>query len=317
MKTRLRLFVCLLALHLSASPSYSQEVIGTGTVRSVSARWFITPVGDTIIVTATTVDLSSLERGGLSPRTVVIESDGGTVGQITMRSSAEGLPLLVGDKRRFVLHAKQNGAYKRVSADGFLPNGNVWATPVVSYLVNPASALDPALVLDAVQRSGNTWNNHAAVALVLAGSTPATTIGLDGVNVVLFRFDPSTNLIAETRWWTDGSGHLIDADVWINTIYPFFTNQTGCSGGFYLENTMTHEFGHVLGLRHSTDPDATMFAFSGWCETIRESLAADDILGIQTIYPGGVIITGPPPEPEPIPIPDPPKACKKKGRWAC
>jgi hypothetical protein len=61
-----------------------------------------------------------------------------------------------------------------------------------------------------------------------------------------------------------------------------------------------------------------MWPYSGGCETIRETLAADDILGIETLYPGGVIEPPPPePDPEPIPDPEPPKPCKKRGRWAC
>ena len=42
-----------------------------------------------------------------------------------------------------------------------------------------------------------------------------------------------------------------------------------------------HEFGHSLGLAHSTDPGALMFPFYGGA---RRFLGADDVLGIQTIY---------------------------------
>jgi hypothetical protein len=56
------------------------------------------------------------------------------------------------------------------------------------------------------------------------------------------------------------------------------------SGFFDLQGVLTHEYGHALGLGHSTVPGATMApsGISGQ-ESLR-SLAADDILGIQCIY---------------------------------
>ena len=47
----------------------------------------------------------------------------------------------------------------------------------------------------------------------------------------------------------------------------------------------THEMGHALGLGHSSDTDATMYAFAhfdGRCASLR----ADDMNGIRFIYPG-------------------------------
>jgi hypothetical protein len=53
------------------------------------------------------------------------------------------------------------------------------------------------------------------------------------------------------------------------------------AGGFDLVTVAAHEFGHALGLAHSDDPAALMYPFySG----PHRHLAADDSLGIQTIY---------------------------------
>lgn len=62
--------------------------------------------------------------------------------------------------------------------------------------------------------------------------------------------------------------------------------QTGCVR-YDIQNTVTHEAGHSLGLDHSLDPTATMFATAPEGEVAKRTLHADDILGIQTIYPLG------------------------------
>ncbi len=52
-----------------------------------------------------------------------------------------------------------------------------------------------------------------------------------------------------------------------------------------VENTMTHEAGHFLGLGHSRASLATMFSASTLGETSKRTLDVDDIGGICDIYP--------------------------------
>ncbi len=63
-------------------------------------------------------------------------------------------------------------------------------------------------------------------------------------------------------------------------------NQTGCVR-IDIENTITHEAGHSLGLDHTTVPDATMFATAPEGEISKRTLHDDDIQAIQLIYPAG------------------------------
>ena len=63
-------------------------------------------------------------------------------------------------------------------------------------------------------------------------------------------------------------------------------NQTGCVR-LDVQNTITHEAGHTLGLDHTSDPNATMYATAPEGETSKRVLGADDILGICDIYPRG------------------------------
>jgi uncharacterized protein (TIGR03382 family) len=63
-------------------------------------------------------------------------------------------------------------------------------------------------------------------------------------------------------------------------------NQSGCVR-IDIQNTITHEAGHSLGLDHTTVPDATMFATAPEGEISKRTLHDDDIQAIQLIYPAG------------------------------
>ena len=63
-------------------------------------------------------------------------------------------------------------------------------------------------------------------------------------------------------------------------------NETGCVR-IDIQNTITHEWGHTLGLDHTTDPNATMYATAPEGEVSKRVLGSDDIQGICDIYPRG------------------------------
>jgi uncharacterized protein (TIGR03382 family) len=63
--------------------------------------------------------------------------------------------------------------------------------------------------------------------------------------------------------------------------------ETGCA--YYdLQNTLTHEVGHVVGLAHPPGPDtATMWEFANVAEISKRDLDPDDVAGLCAIYPAG------------------------------
>jgi len=54
-----------------------------------------------------------------------------------------------------------------------------------------------------------------------------------------------------------------------------------------IQNTMTHEIGHMLGLDHTDNVEATMYRSAEFAETKKRTLDQDDIEGLCVIYPKG------------------------------
>jgi hypothetical protein len=167
----------------------------------------------------------------------------------------------------------------------------------VPYYVNPANLyVSDAAALTALQGAASAWHDQsgANISLTYAGYTSVNALTLDYKNEVFFRNDTGGSVIAETYWYSSGTT-LVDADIVFHEAdHVFTTASNGCSGSqYYVENTGTHEFGHVLGMAHTTVTTATMYPYSDYCETIRETLDPDDIAGIQSLYPPAATPTVP------------------------
>lgn len=110
-------------------------------------------------------------------------------------------------------------------------------------------------------------------------------------------YDPETGRIVdadvEVNGW-DGSPGALGAP---NPSGWYFTceKQTGwaqcaeygAGSCFYLDlqNTVTHEVGHVLGLAHTTNASATMYSETKPGDVEMRTLSADDVAGVCAIYP--------------------------------
>jgi len=174
-----------------------------------------------------------------------------------------------------------------VRVKSYTTNGHTWGTNQVVYYVNPSNLyVSDSAPISAIQTAAAAWHDQsgANIQLVYGGTTTGNSLTLNNKNEVFFRND-SDGYIGETYWWYDGTGHLVDADIVLHEAYTYFAG-SGCSNGIYIEDVTIHEFGHALGLGHSEFANTTMeSAMPGYCDTSQETLEADDISGIRSLYP--------------------------------
>ena len=184
----------------------------------------------------------------------------------------------------------------------FEPDGG---QPVVLSL-NPNPSFDqgvPQVVLNAadVAAAGNAWSNVTGSALTVTYNGTMndcyTGTGAPGIHVISNNCDgrnsPTSGCASILAWGgvsqTGFQTRTINGTTFRQTIQGFVSMNPWayCSFGnnCNVQEILTHEIGHALGLGHSQFNDATMAAFAhfdGRCASIR----TDDINGITAIYPG-------------------------------
>lgn len=116
----------------------------------------------------------------------------------------------------------------------------------------------------------------------------------------------SSSVIGYTQVWHDSqTGRIIESDVELNDVHFAFTTRAGDSSGtgngqlsrvnsegkrtVFIENVLTHELGHSLGLGHSGAMQAAMLPFEAPSQF---RLSCDDRIAIQAAYPTSSTVRG-------------------------
>ena len=120
------------------------------------------------------------------------------------------------------------------------------------------------------------------------------TTGQGNQHVIIFRDktwphagDMNNTLGLTTVTYDPDTGEVYDADMEINSTVALTVAGPVPSNGTDFLSIITHEAGHFLGMAHSNDDLATMYAHYQPGTTSMRNLTADDTMGICTIYPPG------------------------------
>jgi hypothetical protein len=173
-----------------------------------------------------------------------------------------------------------------------------WDDPCQVMYVNEVGSDDVPddTELTAIQNSLDTWTAVACSALSLqfAGETNFTVTGHmkedPSINMIIFRekkWPYSTRPVAFTAvTYNVNTGEIFDADIEMNgEDYAFTTKPEAEPWKIDIQNTITHELGHVIGLDHTDEMPATMFEHAGPGETNKRTLEEDDTEGLCALYP--------------------------------
>lgn len=172
-----------------------------------------------------------------------------------------------------------------------------WASGPIEYQLhnNLPPYLSQSAVLEAVRASFASWQQvpTAELELVYGGYTEQLpgfdpTNAQKNQNVVHFvtaGWEHGDDVLAVTTTiYRKSSNEIVDSDVMINAVnFRWSTSDDAVYTD--LQNALTHEVGHFLGLAHSDDPSATMYGRHAAHETLKRTLALDDVEGISALYP--------------------------------
>lgn len=191
------------------------------------------------------------------------------------------------------------GAATSQTARGFSTLGSTWAAGAVTMhmtLTGGSGLADGSASFNAAATSALTiWNQHLSRSTFAAvqNSTVARGDG-DRLNHVFFdstyfgtAFEADT--LAITTRWTLNSTQRVEADVVFNSKFQWDSYRGNVrSSGWDIRRVALHEFGHVLGLDHPDEHGQSVTALMNSTLGNLDSLTADDIAGVQSLYGGGV-----------------------------
>jgi hypothetical protein len=215
----------------------------------------------------------------------------------------------------------------------------VWAYPLSMTDVNGNMEMTPDEIMHAANQAASAWSNAQPSASdpvctylkinVAEFDTTAPAAGLDYTNALLFRTtswcaptDPQGScsyapeaLAITSVFVNKGNGQIIDGDIEVNSKNFVWTDldlDPHGTGKQDLQNALTHEMGHLIGLDHTCFPpgtpgdpplddmgnpvpscdsapmsvqETTMFASAIPGDTAKRTLAPDDIRAVCSIYP--------------------------------
>lgn len=163
--------------------------------------------------------------------------------------------------------------------------------------------LEPAEVKEALESSLAAWSAISGLELRAEPGSADAVPGYDAArgnhNDILFAMEEwpwEARAVAVTLMTVDANAHaVLDADIVLNARQHRFKklDAEDASGSYDdLQNVLTHELGHALGLGHSARSDAAMFSQTIRGEVNKRALSPDDHEGVRALYPAAANAAG-------------------------
>jgi len=176
-----------------------------------------------------------------------------------------------------------------------------WNNPDIDWQLNPESfsGMDAQGVSDAADRAFSTWNqvNKSAINFVRGEDTSEADysrsthiVYLDSDNSSGFFPNGSGTVAITPIIYGTSDGRIIDVDIIFNgKDFDFALHANGSK--FDLQDVMTHDIGHMIGLDHSPHHGSSMWPYVSPGQWLHRSLSQDDISGgIAAAKDGGIAV---------------------------
>ncbi|NHW88063.1 MAG: matrixin family metalloprotease [Archaeoglobales archaeon] len=203
-------------------------------------------------------------------------------------------------------YAKPSGTTKQTACYKFLTPKVRWQNQAlpVSYTINPNNSVQSNLssseVVSAVLNAAEEWDNYTSKELMNSYNIDYNAIpgDQDYKNVIGFGNYGDPDVIAVTTvWYNPATKAILEFDIMLDTDWVWGDAAAQCNSNetftnsscevMDLQNILTHEFGHAIGLGDvydSTCSEVTMYGYSLYGEVKKRTLEPPDITGLRTLY---------------------------------
>ncbi len=185
-------------------------------------------------------------------------------------------------------------AYVRIRING---KNLAWSNPTVNWRLNSNGSDDisDGSFEPAIEHAFQTWQdvNGSNIAFVRGADTTAVNpagsthiVAFDESNVSGY-FPTGSGIVAITPIsYNTSTGAILDADILFNgSQFTFSTD--GSPGSFDVQDVITHEIGHFIGLDHSPQVAGTMWPYVSPGQWLHRSLTADEESGAIAVASAG------------------------------